>query len=117
MEKIERKQKHGMGSFGTIELSILDGTIIASFFPEGKEMTIKELMERTDYSYERVNSSVKSLTEKKIIKEKKVGKTLIYSLDLQNLYAEIGFGSYSLERETSVSNQVILIIKLFFSNV
>jgi len=100
MEKIARKQRYGMGSFGTIELSILDGTVIASFFPEGENMTIKEIMERTEHSYERVNSSLKYLTEKNIVNEKKVGKTLVYSLDLHNLYAEIGFGSYILERES-----------------
>ena len=100
MEKIARKQRYGMGSFGTIELSILDGTVIASFFPEGEDMTIKEIMERTEHSYERVNSSLKYLTEKNIVNEKKVGKTLVYSLDLHNLYAEIGFGSYILERES-----------------
>ena len=42
---------------------------------------------------------MQDLTTKKIIKEKKVGKTLVYSLDLQNLYAEIGFDHYMLERE------------------
>ncbi len=98
MEK--RKQRHGFGSFGTIKISILDGTIISSFFPEAEEMTIKEIQERVDYSYERVNSSLKSLTKKKIIIEKQKGKTLVYSLDLQNLYAEsMGFNAYMLERE------------------
>lgn len=99
MEKIKRKQRHGMGSFGTMKISILEGTIIASFFPEAEEMTIKEIQERVEYSYERVNSALKSLSEKKIVIEKQKGKTLVYSLDLHNLYAEIGFGSYSLDRE------------------
>ncbi len=99
MEKIKRKQRHGMGSFGTMEMSLLEGTIIASFFPEAEEMTIKEIQERVEYSYERVNSALKSLSEKKIIIEKQKGKTLVYSLDLHNLYTEIGFGGYSLERE------------------
>ncbi len=89
-----------MGSiFGDSSTSVLEGTIIASFFPEAKEMTIKEIQERIDYSYERVNSALKSLAEKKIVIEEKKGKTLVYSLDLQNLYAKIGFGSYSLGRE------------------
>lgn len=99
MEKIKRKQTHGFGSFGTMELSMLEGTIISSFFPEGKDMTIKEIIERTDYSYERVNSALKSLTKKKIVKEDRIGKTLVYSLDLQNLYSEIGFDHYMLEKE------------------
>lgn len=99
MEKLKRKQSYGMGSFGDVEISILEGTIIASFFPEADEKTIKEIRERVDYSYERVNSALKSLAKKKIIIEKQQGKTLVYSLDLQNLYAERGFGSYSLQRE------------------
>lgn len=100
MEKIKRKQRYGSGSFGKTEISILEGTIISAFFPEGEEMMIKEIQERVDYSYERINSALKSLTRKKIITEKRVGKTLVYSLDLQNLYVEtIGFNSYMLQRE------------------
>lgn len=101
MVKIERKQKHGFGSFGTIELSMLGGTIIASFFPEGEEMTIKEIIKRIGcWSYERVNTALKSLVEKRIIQEKKVGKTLVYSPNLNNLYVEsMGFNAYMLERE------------------
>ncbi|HJX50341.1 hypothetical protein A3K73_03665 [Candidatus Pacearchaeota archaeon RBG_13_36_9] len=100
MVKIERKQKHGFGSFGAMELSMLEGTIISSFFPEGEDMTIKDIIERTDYSYERVNTALKSLVEKGIIQEKKVGKTLVYSPDLNNLYVEsMGFNAYMLERE------------------
>lgn len=97
--EVKRKQRHGMGSFGEMKLSTFDGSVIASFFPEGNEMTLSEIMERTDYSYERVNSSLKYLTEKKMAYEKKIGKTLVYSVDLHNLYVNFGFGSYSLERE------------------
>ena len=101
MERLKRKQRQGMGSFGVMEISMLEGTILASFFPEVEEMTIKEIQERVDYSYERINSALKSLTEKKVVIEKQKGKTLVYSLDLNNLYVEIiGFGSYSLQRET-----------------
>jgi predicted transcriptional regulator len=100
MVKIERKQKQGFGSFGTLELSMLEGTIIASFFPEAEDMTINEIIKRTDYSYERVNTALKSLVEKGIVKEKKVGKTLVYSPNLNNLYVEIiGFNSYMLQKE------------------
>ena len=97
MVKIKRKQRYG---FGNMELSMLEGAIISSFFPEAKEMTIKEIQERIDYSYERVNSILKSLTKKKIVVEKQMGKTLVYSLDLNNLYTEIiGFNAYMLERK------------------
>jgi len=100
MVKIERKQSRGFGSIGTVELSMLEGTIMASFFPEAEDITINEIIKRIDYSYERVNSATKSLAEKGILKEKKIGKTLVYSLNLQDLYAEtIGFNAYMLERE------------------
>ncbi|MBI4116416.1 nucleotidyltransferase domain-containing protein [Candidatus Pacearchaeota archaeon] len=100
MEKLKRKQQHGFGSFGETEISILEGTIISSFFPEAEDMTIKEIRERVEYSYERVNSALKSLAEKKIIIGKQSGKTLVYSLDLKNLYAEsMGFNAYMLQRK------------------
>lgn len=112
MEKIKRKQRHGMGSFGVMEISMLEGTILASFFPETEEMTIKEIQERMDYSYERINSALKFLAGKKIVIEKQKGKTLVYSLDLNNLYAEIiGFGSYSLQRETDFIRKNKIIYK------
>lgn len=96
---MKRKQRIGFASFGTMKLTFLEGVIISSFFPEAKEMTIKEIMERIDYSYERVNSALKSLSKKKILNEEKKGKTLIYSLDLHHLYSKIGFDHYMLERE------------------
>ena len=99
MVKIKRKQTRGFGIFGKEDISLLEGTIISSFFPEGEDMTLKDIMERVDCSYERANTALKSLVEKGIVQEKKVGKTLVYSLDLQNLYAEIGFDHYMLERE------------------
>ena len=96
----QRKQTKGFASFGDVEISALEGTIIAAFFPEAEEMTIKEIQERVDHSYERINSGLKSLAEKKIIIEKQMGKTLVYSLDHDNIYTEtMGFGAYMLERE------------------
>ncbi|MEK6952141.1 MAG: nucleotidyltransferase domain-containing protein [Nanoarchaeota archaeon] len=98
---IKRKQKEGFRAiFGNLEISHLEGTIIASFFPEADEMTIREIQERVDYSYERVNSALKSLTEKKIVKEDRKGKTLVYSLDVNSLYSySPGFNSYMLYRK------------------
>ena len=97
---VKRKQTRGMGSFGNMEISMLEGTILATFFPEAKDMTIKEISEWVDYSYERINSALKSLKEKKIVIEEQKGKTLVYSLNIDNLYSEtIGFGSYMLQRK------------------
>lgn len=101
MVKLKRKQEEGFRAiFGDLEISHLEGTIIASFFPEAEEMTIKEIQERIDYSYERVNSTLKSLTEKKIVVEKQKGKTLIYSLDTNSIYSySLGFIRYTLQRK------------------
>lgn len=99
MKKIKRKQRLGFGLFGFRELSLLEGIMIMAFFPEAKQITIKKILERVDYSYERVNSALKSLHEKKIVEEKSIGKTLVYSLKLHDLASEIGFDHYMLERE------------------
>ncbi len=100
MIEIKRKQHYGISSiFEDEKTSILEGVIIASFFPEGKEMTIKEIQERVDYSYERINFGLKSLTKKKIVFEKNIGKTIVYSINLYNLYSQTGFDSYTLERK------------------
>ena len=82
-----------------IDTSPLESAILYSFFPEGKERMIKEIMERTNYSYERINSALKSLTKKRIIKEQKKGKTLLYTLDMYNINAELGFGNYMITKE------------------
>ncbi len=112
MTKIKRKQRHGFGSIvGEERLTILEGTIIASFFPEAEETTIKEIQDRTDYSYERINSALKSLAKKDIATEKQIGKTLVYSLDLHNLYSKIGFSNYMLEREIEFIKKHKLIFK------
>src|SRR3989344_7503978 len=101
MKKIKRKQEEGFRAiFGELEISHLEGTIISAFFPEAEEMTIKEILERLDYSYERINSGLKSLTKKKIVLEKQKGKTLVYSLDTNTPYAySLGFNRYMLQRE------------------
>jgi len=96
---IERKQRQGFGMFGKDDMTLLEGTLISAFFPEGNDLTIKDLMKRTDYSYERVNTSLKSLVEKKIVNEKKMGKTLVYSINFNNFYSEVSYKPYMLERE------------------
>lgn len=97
---VKRKKSRGIASFGYIKISSLESAIMEAFFPEGEEMTVKEILERVDYSYERINSALKSLKEKKIVLETKKGKTLVYSLDFDSLYSEtIGFRSYMLEKK------------------
>ena len=104
MEKLKRKQEEGFSAiFGDLEISHLEGTILSAFFPEAEEMTIKEIQERVKYSYtsyERVNSALKSLAEKKIVSEKQKGKTLLYSIDIDSPYSySLGFNRYMLQKE------------------
>lgn len=111
---VNRKQRRGLGSFGYIKISRLEGAIIASFFPEVKDMTIKEIIKRLgDCSYERTNNALKNLVKENIVKEKKIGKTLVYSLNMNNLQVErIGFQSYLLEREIDFIKKHPTIYKL-----
>ncbi len=101
MEKIKRKQKTGFTVITKdLEISHLEGIIISSFFPEAEEMTIKEIQERTEYSYERANSALKSLVKKNILIEKNIGKTLVYSLKLNEpIVRDFGFRGYMLEKK------------------
>ncbi len=109
MVKVKRKQ---YSAFSDFEISPLEGTIIAAFFPEAEDMTLKEIQDRIDYSYERVNSALKSLARKKIVIEKRIGKTLIYSLDLFNFKVEnLGFRSYVLQKETDFIRKHKIIYK------
>lgn len=54
--------------------------ILASFFPEGRERTTKEIEERSGYSHERVYSTLNNLHQKSILKKRKIGKTLLFSI-------------------------------------
>lgn len=65
--------------------------ILGSFFPEGKDMTLKKIMEKSSLSYEPVYRVVNALAEKKIISVKKFGKTLVYSLIFEKEEAKIAF--------------------------
>ena len=66
---------------GKNKLSENELKVLSSFFPEGEEITLKIIQERTKLSYEPVNRILKQLVEKNLVLEKKFGKTLVYSLD------------------------------------
>jgi len=93
------------------KLTELEYSILESFFPEANEMTINKIMERCGYSYERVNTSLKELENKKIVKSKKVGKTLVYIADYFNLYLKLAFYHYMTERKIEFGNKYLLIFK------
>ncbi|MEK6878277.1 MAG: nucleotidyltransferase domain-containing protein [Nanoarchaeota archaeon] len=85
------------------ELTECELEILKSFYPESKDLTLKELQKRTKYSYERINSYLKSLTNKEAVTEKKVGKTLIYSLDLTNLTSKSAYYIYAIGKAKDFS--------------
>lgn len=72
--------------------------ILSSFFPEGKEITLKKIMERSNLSYEPIHRTVNILNEKKLISSKKFGKTFVYSLNFEKEDVKIAFFFYAKEK-------------------
>lgn len=93
------------------DLSALEETLLQCFFPEGDEKTIKILLERSGYSYERVYNSLKKLIKMKLITETRVGKTLLYKLDFNAIYNRLAFFHYMLEKQIYFSNKHYIIFK------
>jgi len=77
--------------------------IMASFFPETDEKTIKELEERSGYSYERVYNTLKELETKGLVTEKRVGKTLTYRIIARHDAVQFAFVHFSLVRKARFS--------------
>jgi len=86
-------------------LNTLENIIMASFFPEAGEKTIKELMDRSGYSYERVYNTLKSLEDKGIVTGRKIGKTLSYKIDLGKDATELAFVHFSMVRKTKFAER------------
>ncbi|MEA3281190.1 MAG: nucleotidyltransferase domain-containing protein [Euryarchaeota archaeon] len=83
--------------------------VLAGFFPATNDITIKELEQRSDYSYERVYSSLKNLKRYAAVRSKKVGKTLTFSLATESDLALLGFFYHSIKRrsEFAKSNRTV----------
>lgn len=83
--------------------------ILSSFFPEGRDITLKIIMQRSGLSYEPVYRVVNGLTKKRIISSKKFGKTLVYSLIFEKEEIKTVFFFYAREKlkEFSKSRRVI----------
>ena len=93
--------------------------VLAGFFPATKNITIKELEQKSDYSYERVYSSLKKLKEYVAVRSKKVGKTLTFSLVTESDLALLGFFYHSIKRrsEFAKSNRTVWkLLKEFSAN-
>ncbi|MBU2104820.1 MAG: nucleotidyltransferase domain-containing protein [Nanoarchaeota archaeon] len=82
-----------------IKLSENELKVLSSFFPEGKEITLKVIQKRSKLSYEPVHRIAKQLIDKKLLFVKKFGKTLVYSLDFIREKIKIAFILYSNERK------------------
>ncbi|MBU2052828.1 MAG: nucleotidyltransferase domain-containing protein [Patescibacteria group bacterium] len=93
------------------QLSYVEDIVLRCFFPEGDEKEIKDIKEISGYSYERINTSLKKLEEKKIVSSKKVGRTLVYKADYNNLYLKLAFNHYITETLINFSNKHPIIYK------
>jgi len=83
----------------TNKLSENELRVLSSFFPEGKDITLKIIQERVKLSYEPVHRIIKQLVDKKLVIEKKFGKTLVYSLDFSKEKIRISFILYANEKK------------------
>ncbi len=97
--------------YWTNELSNVEDIILRCFFPEGEEITIQLIKKRSGYSYERVYNSLKMLVKRKLISEKYIGKTLVYTLDFNNSYSKLAFSHYMVERIITFSNKHFIVSK------
>ncbi len=82
-----------------VKLSENELNILSSFFPEGKEITLKIIQKRTNLSYEPVHRIMKQLVGKKLLLERKFGKTFVYSLDFTKEKIKIAFIIYANKRK------------------
>jgi len=92
------------------EISELEFVFLREFYPEGQELTIKVLQKRTGYSYERAYSYLKSLAEKEAIIKKTVGKTIVYSLNFNNMSAKRAYWFYATKKASDFSNKKVDIL-------
>lgn len=69
--------------------------VLRCFYPEAVDVLLKDIQKRSGYSYERVYFYVKSLVKKKVVQEKKMGKTLVYSVNLTKKGAQTAYTLYA----------------------
>jgi len=79
--------------------------ILKSFFPEGKERTLKQIMEKTGYTYEPVYRTVQWLVKKGMLYAKKFGRTLVYTVNLKRTQCKVAYWIYATERASDFSNK------------
>ncbi len=89
----------------TEELNEAETKILKSFFPKGTDITLKDIMGKSGYTYEPVYRNIQELLKREIISEKKFGKTLVYSLDFKNTFTKIAYYLYATERANKFSSK------------
>ncbi len=72
--------------------------ILGSFFPEGREVTLKQIMQKSGLSYEPVYRNIKEIAGQKIIFSKKFGRTFVYSLNFEKEEVKTAFFFYAKEK-------------------
>ena len=87
------------------KLSETELEMLQSFFPEGKDLTLKKIMERASYSYEPTYRTLQELTKKKIIYAKKFGKTLVYEIELKKIESKTAFYHYAIRKASGFSKK------------
>jgi len=97
--------------FSDDKITFAEEALLRCFFPEGKNQTLSELKKRSGYSYERVNTNLNSLQKKRILKKEKVGKTLVYTPNLSNIYLKFAFYHYITEKIINFANKHKIIHK------
>lgn len=87
-------------TFGEVEHLIL-----ASFFPDAGEKTIRDLRERSGYSYERVYHALKTLEREGIVVGRRIGKTLSYRINTDKEISQFAFIHFCLIRRLNFSDK------------
>lgn len=93
------------------KLSETEFEVLKSFFPEGQEITLKIIMNRSKLSYEPVYRTLKHLEEKHLVNIKKIGRTLVYSLEFKRDLVKMAFILYANERKIIFSEKHLVLSK------
>lgn len=79
--------------------------ILSSFFPEGKDITLKQIVQRTSLSYEPIYRNTQELLKKKLVSSKNFGKTKVYTLSFEKEEVKTAFLFYAKERLINFSKK------------
>ncbi len=79
--------------------------ILKSFFPGGTEKTLNELQTRAKYSHEPMHRTASNLVKRGILIERRVGKTIVYTLDMKNWFSKLAFYHYIIDRVREFSKK------------